>query len=121
MRRNVDLPQPDGPISAVTVPGGIDSDTRSSTLFVPNQAETWSASRCAPVALTGYAAVSPASMTGVATVVTISPSVTMPSQKLAQRPPTPLRTPSRQQESATMSHAALATALLRVMPPALPP
>ena len=39
MRRNVDLPQPDGPISAVTVFGGIDSDTRSSTLFVPNQAE----------------------------------------------------------------------------------
>ncbi len=53
IRRNVDLPQPDGPISAVTVPGGIDRDTRSSTLFVPNQADTRSASRCAPVALTG--------------------------------------------------------------------
>ena len=38
MRRNVDLPQPDGPISAVTLPGSIDSVTWSSTWCVPNQA-----------------------------------------------------------------------------------
>ena len=31
MRRNVDFPQPDGPMSAVTLRAGISSDTRSST------------------------------------------------------------------------------------------
>ncbi len=40
MRRNVDFPQPDGPMSAVTLPGSIASDTRSSTFFEPNQALT---------------------------------------------------------------------------------
>src|SRR5580698_6855777 len=39
IRRNVDLPQPDGPIRAVTVAAGMARDTRSSTLFEPNQAE----------------------------------------------------------------------------------
>src|SRR4051812_20787326 len=38
IRRNVDLPQPDGPISAVMPPAGIVSDTRSSTLWSPNHA-----------------------------------------------------------------------------------
>ena len=38
IRRNVDLPQPDGPISAVMPPAAIVSETRSSTLWVPNQA-----------------------------------------------------------------------------------
>jgi hypothetical protein len=38
MRRNVDLPQPDGPISEVTWPAGIISDTRSSTWWSPNHA-----------------------------------------------------------------------------------
>ena len=45
MRRNVDLPQPDGPMSAVTLRGRISRDTRSSTLWSPNQALTSSASR----------------------------------------------------------------------------
>ena len=49
MRRNVDLPQPDGPISAVTWPAGMSRLTRSSTLRSPNQAETRSASRLAVV------------------------------------------------------------------------
>ncbi len=40
MRRNVDFPQPDGPISAVTLPGSMARDTRSSTFFEPNQALT---------------------------------------------------------------------------------
>src|SRR5271165_6481183 len=40
MRRKVDFPQPDGPIRAVTMPGSIDRDTRSSTLLVANQALT---------------------------------------------------------------------------------
>src|SRR5262249_25902812 len=39
IRRKVDLPQPDGPISAVTVPGSMARDTLSSTLWSPNQAE----------------------------------------------------------------------------------
>src|SRR6478609_308952 len=38
IRRNVDLPQPDGPISAVMPPAGMVSDTRSRTLWLPNQA-----------------------------------------------------------------------------------
>ncbi len=50
MRRNVDLPQPEGPISAVTLPGSMVSDTRSRTLWSPNQAETRSASSFAPSA-----------------------------------------------------------------------
>ena len=49
MRRNVDLPQPDGPISAVTCPAGMSRLTRSSTLRLPNQADTRSASRLAAV------------------------------------------------------------------------
>ncbi len=44
IRRNVDLPQPDGPISDVTWPAGMSSDTRSSTLWVPNHAEMFRAS-----------------------------------------------------------------------------
>ncbi|CAB4961523.1 unannotated protein [freshwater metagenome] len=51
MRRNVDLPQPDGPISAVTLPAGMSSDTRSSTLCVPNQAEMLRA--CRPASALG--------------------------------------------------------------------
>src|ERR1700712_4855190 len=39
IRRNVDLPQLDGPIRALTEPAGMYSDTRSSTLRSPNQAE----------------------------------------------------------------------------------
>ena len=38
IRRNVDLPQPDGPISEVTSPACIISDTWSSTMWSPNQA-----------------------------------------------------------------------------------
>ena len=45
MRRNVDLPQPDGPISDVICPGGMSSDTLSSTLWSPNQAEMLRATR----------------------------------------------------------------------------
>src|SRR5260221_344807 len=44
MRRKVDLPQPEGPIRAVTDPASIRSDTRSSTLCAPNQADTLRAS-----------------------------------------------------------------------------
>ena len=45
IRRKVDLPQPDGPMRAVTSPGSIISETRSSTWWVPNQAEISRASR----------------------------------------------------------------------------
>src|ERR1700733_12942973 len=38
MRRNVDLPQPDGPISAVTSPACMVSETWSRTRWSPNQA-----------------------------------------------------------------------------------
>src|ERR1051326_2573021 len=47
IRRNVDLPQPDGPMSAVIWPGGMRSDTRSSTLRSPNQADSDRASNSA--------------------------------------------------------------------------
>ena len=39
IRRKVDLPQPDGPMRAVTCPAAMSSDTRSSTWWVPNHAE----------------------------------------------------------------------------------
>ena len=42
IRRNVDLPHPDGPISAVTWFAFISSETRSSTLWSPNHALTFS-------------------------------------------------------------------------------
>ncbi len=45
IRRNVDLPQPDGPISAVTRRAGMVSETRSRTLRSPNHADTAAASR----------------------------------------------------------------------------
>ena len=45
IRRNVDFPQPDGPIRAVTWPGSMDSEIRSSTLWEPNQALTLVASK----------------------------------------------------------------------------
>ena len=48
MRRKVDFPQPDGPISAVTQAGGAVIVTSASTLVVPNQAATPSASRLDP-------------------------------------------------------------------------
>src|ERR1700733_5981581 len=38
IRRKVDLPQPDGPISAVTSPAAMVSETRSSTMWSPNHA-----------------------------------------------------------------------------------
>src|SRR6478735_2129813 len=38
IRRNVDLPQPDGPISAVMPPAGMVRETRSRTLWSPNHA-----------------------------------------------------------------------------------
>src|SRR5262245_18142319 len=47
IRRKVDLPHPDGPISAVTCSAFIARETRSSTLCVPNQALTSRASRVA--------------------------------------------------------------------------
>src|ERR1700674_727268 len=40
IRRNVDFPQPDGPMSAVTLPGSMVSEIRSRTLLEPNQAPT---------------------------------------------------------------------------------
>ena len=45
IRRKVDLPQPEGPMRAVTLPGSMVSVTRSSTLFEPNQALTLVARR----------------------------------------------------------------------------
>jgi hypothetical protein len=45
VRRKVDLPHPEGPMSEVTWPAGIVSETRSSTLWSPNQAVTSRASR----------------------------------------------------------------------------
>src|SRR6476619_5753921 len=47
MRRNVDLPQPDGPMSAVTRPAGMVRVTSSSTWCSPNQALTRSATSVA--------------------------------------------------------------------------
>src|ERR1700751_2705231 len=41
IRRNVDLPQPEGPIRAVTMPGSIVRETRSRTLWEPNHALTF--------------------------------------------------------------------------------
>src|SRR3954468_18843288 len=38
IRRNVDLPQPEGPINAVISPAFMVRETRSSTLWSPNQA-----------------------------------------------------------------------------------
>src|SRR5215475_4419529 len=38
MRKNVDFPQPDGPISAVTLPAYMVSETCSRTMWSPNQA-----------------------------------------------------------------------------------
>ena len=38
-RRKVDLPQPEGPMRAVTWPAGMSSDTLSRTRWVPNQHE----------------------------------------------------------------------------------
>ena len=38
-RRKVDLPQPEGPMRAVTWPADMSSDTLSSTRWVPNQHE----------------------------------------------------------------------------------
>ena len=46
-RRNVDLPQPDGPMSAVTSPAGMTRSTPSSTRWSPNQAHASRASRVA--------------------------------------------------------------------------
>ena len=48
MRRNVDFPQPEGPISAVTSFGRIASETRSKTLRDPNQALIESATSAEP-------------------------------------------------------------------------
>ena len=45
------MPQPDGPMSAVTVAGGTDSDTSSRTLVSPNQAETSIGVQAGPRAL----------------------------------------------------------------------
>src|SRR5262245_51450555 len=56
IRRNVDLPQPDGPISAVTWPAGIVRVTSSSTWWSPNQAHTPSATSVAGVRPTGSTA-----------------------------------------------------------------
>jgi hypothetical protein len=43
----VDFPQPEGPISAVTILGSITKLTRSKTLLLPNQALTFDASSIA--------------------------------------------------------------------------
>jgi len=60
------LLHPEGPISTVTVECGMDSETRSSTFFVPNHAETFTASRCA----CRLDPVGPAGMAGGATTAT---------------------------------------------------
>ncbi len=66
---NVDLPHPEGPISAVTVARGMDSETRSSTFFVPNHAETFTASRWA----CRLDPAGPAGVAGGATTATCDP------------------------------------------------
>ena len=48
MRINVDFPQPDGPINAVTVPVAKSIEISSKTCFLPNQACTPLASRPLP-------------------------------------------------------------------------
>src|SRR4051794_28958016 len=65
MRRNVDLPQPDGPIRAVTRPAGMTRSTCSSTWCSPNHALTCSATSVAgwPTSTGGRSAV-PTSSTG---------------------------------------------------------
>jgi hypothetical protein len=64
----VDLPQPDGPMSAVTVPAAKSRETFSSARWLPNQAWTPRASRPEPSgALPGSrtrAAATPASELG---------------------------------------------------------
>ena len=49
MRINVDLPQPEGPIRAVTVPAAKSSDTSASAWCLPNHACTPRASRPVPI------------------------------------------------------------------------
>ena len=51
MRINVDFPQPDGPINAVTVPVAKSIEISSKTCFLPNQACTPLASRPLPPAI----------------------------------------------------------------------
>ena len=46
-RKNVDLPQPEGPIKAVTSPAGMTSVTPSKTRWSPNQAQASLASSVA--------------------------------------------------------------------------
>src|SRR4051794_38043695 len=55
-RRNVDLPQPDGPISAVTERSGISSETPSRACLVPYQKFTLTAANfgCVPLSTTGW-------------------------------------------------------------------
>src|SRR5690349_11401625 len=79
MRRNVDLPQPDGPMSAVTRPAGIRSETRSRTLWPPNHAEMLRASSSAVV---GVSAVYGSSVV----LVTAGPSQSVWSQDVRQQP-----------------------------------
>src|SRR5580658_8012825 len=59
VRRKVDLPQPDGPISAVTLNGSMSSETSARTWWLANQAWTRRVRR-----LEGAAGASPAGTCG---------------------------------------------------------
>src|SRR5215470_8043217 len=78
IRRNVDFPQPDGPISAVIVPACIASETRSSTLFWPNQAETCRASSIGTVPVAGQ-------VSGTAVTAVIPWSTSVSSQDVGEQ------------------------------------
>ena len=51
VRKNVDLPHPDGPISAVTVPDAKSKVTSFNACFDPNHAFTLRASRPVPIGM----------------------------------------------------------------------
>ena len=74
MRRNVDLPHPEGPIRAVTDAGGTDSETSSRTWVSPNQAETSTASSRAA---SGWAPGPADDVRGAGTSITMSSTATV--------------------------------------------
>src|SRR5438309_12128722 len=75
-RRNVDLPQPEGPMRAVTRLACISRDTRSSTLWLPNQQLTSFATRGAsPTATSTRWTSGRVSVAWPVAIVAVSPTV----------------------------------------------
>src|SRR5580698_6354637 len=97
IRRKVDLPHPEGPMSAVTLPPGMGREIRSSTLWEPNHALTSVAIRLD--AVDGAAGAVPgAVITGCCSVVVTTPprGVSAGVIVFARRRPTPTVQPPRQ-------------------------